>query len=421
MKRVNVGLVIALAFLFSCTVQKKENQDRLASIQIIDRNGFKETISTPDRLKLYQQTDFLASQPYEKVVRMYTRDEQGKIASKLTSYHENGEIWQYLEVRNGRASGIYREWHENGTLRLDATVLEGLGDLSEEAQKSWIFDGLSRAWDNHGSLLAEIYYDKGKLQGNAIYYHPNGKVGQIIPYENNLIEGEMIQYDEKGQVIGKTPYIRGKREGISVYKGSSTQPPFSEEYHNDLLIEATYHNADGKILARIEAGNGKRPIFVDGIVRSTCEYRGGIPEGQVELFDEKGRLTNRFHILNGMKHGEEWVYYPTSEPKLYMEWYEDAIHGICRSWYPNGTLESEREIVDNKKQGVSSAWYKDGALMLIEEYENDLLLRGSYMKRGDEKPISIIESGEGTANFYDGDGFFVKRVDYKKGEPVIEH
>ena len=47
------GLFVAVGFLSGCGTEHKGNQNQLTSIHIIDRNGFKETISVPDRLKLY--------------------------------------------------------------------------------------------------------------------------------------------------------------------------------------------------------------------------------------------------------------------------------------------------------------------------------------------------------------------------------
>ena len=414
-------------FLGGCGNQNKEAQKEITSIQIVDRNGFKETISSPDRLAIYKKTDFLTPQPYDKVLRMFARNEHGKTSAKLTAYHKNGQPWKYLEVVNGRAYGIYREWYSNGVLRLDIKVVEGLGDLSEEAQLGWIFDGISHAWDEKGNLLAVIHYEKGKLQGNAQYYHLNGEIRKCVPYENDLIEGDLLYYDEKGKVIGQTVYKEGKREGIATYQGDRFQPRYFEKYSQDCLIQASYHDFSGKIIETIEDGIGRQPIYINGFLDSIRDYRNGIPEGKVQCFNPDGSLKSLFHLKNGMKHGEEWIYYMRTkedeiepEPKLYIEWYEDTIHGMCRSWYRNGILESEREMINNRKQGVSSAWYKDGSFMLIEEYENDRLQQGMYMKKGESRPVSSVENGVGTATLFDGDGYFLKRILYQKGEVVDE-
>lgn len=422
--RIIVFLFLA-CLVSACGTKANGDRDALTSVQIVDRNGFKETISSLDRLKQFEKTDFFAPQPYEKVMRMYGRNAQGKTLSKLTTYHENGEVWKYLEVVNGRASGFYREWYDNGVLRLDVCVMEGLGDLSEEAQQGWIFDGVCHAYDEQGQVSAEIHYDKGKLQGKAFYYHPNGKVAKIIPYENGLIDGELIYYDFKGVVCGKIPFKKGNEHGIASFKGDQKQPPCSERYVDGKLIEGTYHDFSGKLTSEIKNGNGTRPFYQEGVLVESREFQDGVSQGEVRRYDPLGRLLSLYHEKEGMKHGPEWIYYVTSEkgepqPKLYIEWYEDSIHGICRSWYPTGVLESEREVIDNKKHGLSTAWYKDGALMLIEEYQGDKLYKGSYHKRGETSPVSTVSHGEGVVTLYDGEGLFLKRVTYEKGKPLEE-
>ena len=411
-----------IIFLIGCGSQHKGAHSPMTSIQIVDKNGFKETITSNDRLKIYERADFLSPQPYEKVVRMYARGEGGKTLSKVTTYHENGQPWQYLEVLNGRACGSYQEWYDNGVLRLDVVVIEGIGDLSENAQMGWIFDGLCKAWDEKGHLQAEFHYDKGKLQGNAHYFFPSGAVRQIIPYENGLIDGEMQLFNEKGKLVGKTPYKNGKKEGIATYRGGDIEPSYSEEYEGNLLLEATYHDFSGKVAYQIKNGNGRKPIYREGSLQTIYEYRRGIPEGEVQIFDSFGRLHNSYHTQDGMKHGPEWVYYSSKEgkliPKLYIEWENDKIQGICRSWYPNGNLESEREMNSNQKQGISSAWYLDGTLMLVEEYESDILRKGTYLKKGEPKPVSTVENGEGTATLFSKEGHFLKRAIYHKGQII---
>ena len=55
---------------FACRVckiaRKNSKESKLVSLQIIDRNGFQETVSAKERLELYEKTNFLESQPYEK-------------------------------------------------------------------------------------------------------------------------------------------------------------------------------------------------------------------------------------------------------------------------------------------------------------------------------------------------------------------
>lgn len=156
--------------------------DKIASINIIDRNGMSETISKKERLDAYQKTDFNSPQPYQKVLRVYGRDEEGSIRSCITSYHPNGEIKQSLEAVNNRAFGSYNEWYPNGQIKIISHVIGGTADLNTQAEESWLFEGINQAWNEDGNLIAEISYVKGELSGESKYYHPNGGVWKISPF-----------------------------------------------------------------------------------------------------------------------------------------------------------------------------------------------------------------------------------------------
>jgi len=106
-------------------------------------------------------------------------------------------------------------------------------------------------------------------------------------------------------------------------------------------------------------------------------------------------------------------------PKLFINWENDQLQGQIKTWYPSGQVESQRELHNNKKQGTSFAWYKNGDLMLTEEYENDLLVKGAYYKKGDKKAVSKIDSGKGVAYLHTPEGIFLKKINYEKGKPLL--
>ncbi len=411
--------LLCTLFLASCASQHQGFD--LTSIQIIDRNGFKQTITSSDRLKIHQKTNFSAPQPYTKVVRIYSRDQRGKIPSRLTTYHPNGEVWQYLEVVNGRANGLYREWHPNGRLHFELSVIEGLGELSEEAQMSWVFDGVSRVWDEQGCLKAEFNYEKGLIQGLALYYFPNGKLEQQIPYDKGKIEGESLLYNVEGKLIGKSSFTQGKQHGFSTFQGDGQRPPYTESYREGLLIEGTYYDFLGKMAAHIKEGFGKKAVFSDGHLQALEEYKAGVLEGEIQIFHKQGLMINSFSIKEGKKQGLEWVYYPTpdKQPKLCITWVDDKVHGVATTWSSSGKIESQREMYENQRHGVSSAWYTDGTIRLIEEYEYDQLVSGKYFQKGSSDPISEVNKGEGTVTLYDMEGLFLKQICYEKGKPVL--
>ena len=408
------SLFIILTACSSSNSYEEIDVPQLASINIVDRNGFTETISANDRLKQFVNVDFLENQPYKKVTRVLERDDCGDIKSIVTTYHPNGQPMQYLEVTNGRASGSYKEWHITGAMKLDAYVIGGNADISGGAENSWLFDGVNRAWDEDGNLIAEITYSKGQLQGLSTQFHPNGAIWKQMPYNKNAPEGTATIYLNNGNIFSTTIYANGLKEGPSLRYWEEGKIASEETYTQGRLATGNYYNTSGNIVAQIKDGAGSRAVFGKTTISELHEYRNGLPQGEVKIFNPAGRLFKSYNVKNGVKHGPEIEYYDQYRsqkpmPKLSVEWFQGKIQGLVKTWYPNGTMESQREMSGNVKQGVSSAWYVDGSLMLMEEYAQGKLDRGDYFKRGDRAPISQVRKGNGIATLYDSEGHFTNK------------
>lgn len=397
--------------------------EELTSINIIDQNGISETYSNADRLRQYENVDFLGNQPYQKVMRVYGKDDQGNSRALITSYHPNGQIRQYLEVVNNRALGAYKEWYETGRKKLNAYIVGGVADINTAAEKTWLFEGIARAWDENECLQAEIKYAKGLLQGESRYYHPNGKIWKKMYYHDNKLEGNFEIYLDNEDILQTTCYREGKKQGLSKRYWNPNQIAAEEHYVNDLLNSAKYYDKNGKEISSIADGNGCRVTFNKDTIFEMQQYQNGILEGEVKVFDENENLMGMYHMQNQLKHGEEIEYYPPQffnqhpQSMLSIQWYEGKIQGVCKTWYRNGKLESQREMSNNKKNGICLAYYNDGNLMLIEEYEMGKLLKGKYFKKGDKRPVSEVSEGNGLVTMYDPEGNYLNKYTYAKGVP----
>jgi antitoxin component YwqK of YwqJK toxin-antitoxin module len=400
--------------------QKTENR-KLVSIHIVDQNGLSETIGAKERLETYKDIDFLESQTYQKVLRVYAKDAKSNTFSLVTSYYPNGQVKQYLEAENGQARGRYLEWYQNGQKKLLCSVLGGTADLDEKSQSNWIFDGENLCWSETGALKATLPYEKGVLSGIARYFHTNGNTAEEIPYVQGHIEGEKKEWDEEGDLIATTLYFKGEKHGSSLGYWNPTLIAWQEEWEEGQLKTGLYKDAQGVVVSLVEKGTGKRVIFDEAGPVEIHEYTEGRPEGEILLLDEQRRVVQKIHVKNGVKHGQELYYHSDYvTPKLSIDWYEGNIHGYVRTWYDDGSLESQREMSRNCKQGHLSAWYSTGELMFIEEYEKDQLVRGEYLKKGEKIPVSRVIEGTGVATFFDKEGTFLRRVEYQKGKPVVE-
>jgi len=427
-KRIKIVCLILFAavliplFFQACSANRSSFVDtNLQSITLIDRNGMTETVNNPERIQQYQTINFFNPQPYEKILRIHGRSSTGNIPSFLHSYHENGVPKQYLEVVNSRALGLYREWHPNGQLKVQACVVGGEADLSDRAEKSWIFDEHAYAWDEEGNLVADISYDKGVLHGDSLYYHPNGALWRKLPYFEGGINGCVEVTLDDGTLFQTTEYVNGAIHGKSFRYWEANQLAAEEDYQDNHLISAKYFDKKGKRICEVENGSGFKALFGRSELAELHEFKNGVPEGIVKVFGTDGELLRSYYIKNGLKHGEEVEYYELPHlrhvPKLLLTWHEGKIQGETKSWYDNGVQESNRQMSNNTKYGISTAWYRDGSLMLIEDYQQDKLLRGEYFYRGEKKPVSTVKQGDGMATLFDPEGNFIRKIIYEKGLP----
>lgn len=392
----------------------------LTSINIIDRNGISETVSSKERLKKYQEVDWLSPQPFEKVLRVYSRDSISDIHAYITSYYENGLPKQYLEVVNARAKGSYREWHENGVKKLEATVIGGEADLTTEAQKTWLFEGLSEVWDDCGNPEARFSYSNGTLEGNSLYYHRNGNVWKSVPFCQGVIQGLFVIYLDNGDVFQTTEFQQGKKQGASLRYWPCGNLSSEENFCQDELLSGRYWDIKGNLICEVVDGCGTRAVFGKESVIELQEIKHGAIDGEIRALGSSGEVVRLWHVSNGLKHGEEIEYYPISycreplKPQLSINWWEGKIQGLTKTWYSNGVQESQREMSGNRKNGFLTAWYTDGTIMLMEEYDQDKLVRGEYYKKGDRVPVSEVKNGTGTATLFDNEGHLIHRVNYVK-------
>lgn len=417
---------ILILILFSaCTHSQGDGESPLVSIQIHDRNGLTETISTPERLEVFQQLDFLSAQPFKKVLRVFK--EQGKHAAKITTYHPNGTPWQYLETQEMRAFGAYKEWHPNGQLKIEASVIGGAADITPGAQQDWLFDGSAKVFDDQGRPVALIPYEKGVMEGKALYYHSNGTLERELPYHKNELDGDLLEFLPNGNLKSKTHYEMGKKEGTSKGIWSETEANWLEEYHEGLLLEGLYYLPNGSLVSEVHHGYGFQALFDQNSLSQLIEFRKGKPEGIVKHLTPSGDILSSYYVKQGKKHGEEISYFIPNEleegvqpplPRLSVPWIDDAISGIVKTWYNNGKLESQRELSRNKKTGTALAWYREGGLMYMEEYEEDRLIKGTYYKKNRKEPISTVANGNGTATLFDEQGIFLRKIQYLKGKAV---
>lgn len=428
-----IFIFFLLSFSFIGWKQSRKNRGpaspKLVSVTFLDHNGFVETVSHAERLAQLQKINFLNSQPFQKIQRVYERDKEGRIYTVITTYYENGNIKQLLEGFNGRAQGDLKEWHENGAKSMVSKVVGGLLDLTSAAEKTFIFDGIIESFNQEEELLKQCAFRKGLRDGPSIYYHPQTKkVWRYLPYKNGLLEGSAKCWDNKGNLIVEESYKEGLKEGESkrywiidnqVYLASQ------EEYCQGKLVNGQYFDREGNLFSEVKNGFGYQAIFDVSYIKFALEYQDGRIKGEVKTYLPGGEIQGIYHLKNGEKHGEEIRYYPhkPGEPlqkQLSFFWNEGAIHGIRTTWYPNGTMASRTEFAHNRMNGLSTTWYENGDVMHLEKYVSDKLQEGRYFRLGEIEPCSQVSKYCGKALIFNKKGELIQDIEYINGRPNVK-
>ena len=402
----------------------------LTSVNIIDKEGFSSTVKSKERLKEYTQVNWLQPQPYKQVLRVYSVNNRAGVMAFLTSYHDNSQLKEYLEIRNRGAYGTYRDWHENGQLRTSCYVIGGTPEFTTAAKQTWQFDGPCYVYDDCGNQIALLNYCKGSQEGDNFQYYCDGQLKQRTFYCRSEPHGRQEMFYPSGIPMADATWEQGNLCGPAHRWWDDGSLAFEEEYEDNLLISGRYYDRNHQVVADITDGNGHRSIFGPCGIQELHEYRNGKPHGEVKQLNELGQVTNLYHVKNGMKHGEEIQFYPPtieerkrkyhipSRPRLLITWHEDKVQGTTKTWYENGSLESQREMANNSRSGLAMAWYADGSLMLVEEYDQDKLVKGEYFRQGQKNPESTVTDGSGLATLYDPEGQLISRVTYFHGIPI---
>lgn len=226
--------------------------------------------------------------------------------------------------------GPYKFYHANGQLDSD-------GEFDEDGQ----FTGLTRIFNEDGTLNRTMEMKAGKVTGEVRYFNSEGKL-----YSSYQLVGDMKQ----------GPYKRFANDGTTVIE--------SGQYKND--------KKDGEF----------RSYYDNGKVRLVSHYTMGELDGDYMKYAKDGHLKEQRPYRNGKVNGLNTRYRGDGSKYWSGTYVDGQLDGVSREWDPDGHLIRERQYSKAKKDGLSQSWDQDGMLTYVEHYQDDQLVgeKISYFK-----------------------------------------
>lgn len=321
------------------------------------------------------------------------------IEGEVKTWFEDGSLATQKMFKAGKLVGDQKEYFSKQELDQAGLQLSGnkrplqlakffhydeMGELDGE-QKSFyptgashtsicyshgVLNGMKAMWDQEGLLIEEATYDQGKLSGrffertpdgreiiyhykdnlkeglHEVYYPSHEYFGKVkaleVQFVQDLAEGSVIEYNEAGLKVAETPYVHGKKEGVSQI--------FSPR--GDVMMTVSFHEdkKEGPSVQYYPSGQ----VFIE------LECHNDLKEGVERTFYEDGRLAKE------------------------IPYKADQIDGHYKEWNPQGILTFEGEYKAGKRHGIFNKYYDDGKPHLLQVFRDDLLdgIKKSYDKDG---------------------------------------
>jgi antitoxin component YwqK of YwqJK toxin-antitoxin module len=139
-------------------------------------------------------------------------------------------------------------------------------------------------------------------------------------------------------------------------------------------------------------------------------------EGQViaELSDGS---TATYTYANGVLHGTTTYTYPKNTQVQKTEYYDEGTLLKCVDHDEEGIPSKETAFAfDNRK--VVTKWDKTGTPMSLEEFENEVLVKGNYFSPNNEKE-SLVENGKGIRIQRSREGTLLTRDTMENGQMIF--
>ena len=127
-----------------------------------------------------------------------------------------------------------------------------------------------------------------KIQEKSLFYEDK-KLLAKMHYHKKLLHGPSIYFSKNGDILSKSWFFLGKKQGKS-YKYYASKKLYSIEQYRDDLMQ-----------------NKQLYYFEDGSIKTSMNYLDGCLHGEVKLFYEKNKLK-RFLIFEKGKKTQDTIF-----------------------------------------------------------------------------------------------------------------
>ncbi len=267
-------------------------------------------------------------------------------------YYENGILKRTIPYKNGKKSGLSKEFDQNGKL---ICITEYSNDYV-----------INREYINRTD-------NKGMKQGYWKTFYPNDKIEKEIYYVNDTISGTYKEFSQTGSLIKQEHYFKGVllKDSLS----DSTDIQWKEEFYENghrkyygayrqgikIGIHKEYDPSGNTVTAKEYNDSG---VFIAEGMMDTL----GRKQGDWEYYYETGELKAKGKFKNNQKTGEWTYYYIDGKVEQKGKFNKDKIDSKWVWYYSNGKVWREEYYEMGKEEGSFIEYNDSGQVILKGQY-----------------------------------------------------
>jgi len=119
------------------------------------------------------------------------------------TYYKNTKLIKEQKIYvNGKLSGLFEEWYQNGILKYRINYKNGERN------------GLSEEWYDDGKLMYKINFKDGNRDGLCEQWYDNGRLWLRKNYKSGVLNGLYEGWNQKGELWLRCNYEDEKLNGL---------------------------------------------------------------------------------------------------------------------------------------------------------------------------------------------------------------
>ena len=309
----------------------------------------------------------------------------GEREGLFTCYYENGSVKSKTDFANGEIHGNHIEFDEVGNISREGNFTNGKGDgrdieyydgkviKTEIGLTDGVISSPYKSYFANGTLKEHTNYTPDGIRSNSTFYFANGKKYYEVVYDKEGNVATYSYYDSNENKFFEENY-KGKdiKPGMQFEQGvakPTVVPINNKDYY-------TIKDFEGKILLKGKYIKGKKTgewnyYYPSGSLKTKESFTEGKLSGKKFHYNEDARLRYVTNHVNDTIHG---VYEEYDKGRLSETYYykNGDLNGPARSFYPDGTVASERFFISDKLYSKKFTYWQNSRIRTITHYEEDV-------------------------------------------------